>query len=57
MFKTWATFKYEELKIMIENIRRNRALEIKYEGDELVYINKNYGMKLKVWNHKSVREI
>ena len=38
-FSIWATFRYEELKIIVENARRNRALEIKDEGDEL-FLNK-----------------
>ena len=47
MFSIWATLRYEKLKIMVENANRNRALEVKDEGNELVYINKELWDEIK----------
>ena len=58
MFSIWATLRYEELKIMVENARRNRALEVKDEGNELVYINKELWDEIKgVQSQKRKRNI
>ena len=35
-----ATLRFDQVKRMIENIRKNRELENKREDDELLYINK-----------------
>ena len=40
MFSIWATLRYDAIKTMVENARRNRALEVQDKGDELVYVNK-----------------
>ena len=40
MYTILATFRYEQLKTMVENSRKNRALENQNEGDELVYVDK-----------------
>ena len=40
MFSIWATLRYDALKTMDENARRNRMLEVQDKGDELVYVNK-----------------
>ena len=40
MYSILATLRFDQVKSMVENARKNRALENKRDEDELVYINK-----------------